>query len=277
MNEADAVEREPSLAWSLSREQVGEIALQNAWKEPVSRDWAWGGSRGAGVRICIVDSGIDLGHPAVGGIDGAWVVRSGDDDEVVETDTEGDSSGHGTACAGIVRSLAPDCELYSVRVLGPKATGSGRALLAGLEWAIEQGFEVINMSLSTNRSKFAAFLHELADRAYFKRSLLVCSAHNTPVESFPWRFSSVVSVGSHEETDPLSFFYNPSPPVEFYARGLEVEIAWPGGGTVTATGNSFATPHLAAIAALILAKHPTLTPFQAKSVLHGTANNVGGE
>lgn len=87
----------------------------------------------------------------------------------------------------------------------------------------------------------------------------------------------MVSVGSHEETDPLSFFYNPSPPVEFYARGLEVEIAWPGGGTVTATGNSFATPHLAAIAALILAKHPTLTPFQAKSVLHGTANNVGGE
>jgi subtilisin family serine protease len=95
-----------------------------------------------------------------------------------------------------------------------------------------------------------------------------------PVESFPWRFASVISVGSHEHEDPHIFYANPSPPVEFFARGLELEIAWLGGQTIVATGNSFATPHVAAFCALILGKHPQLTPFQLKSVLHLTASNV---
>ena len=98
-----------------------------------------------------------------------------------------------------------------------------------------------------------------------------------PVESYPWRFSSVISVGSHEEPDPMTFFYNPSPPVEFFARGVGVEIAWLGGGTILSTGNSFATPHMSGICALVLSKHPELTPFQLKNVLYLTANNVGGE
>jgi subtilisin family serine protease len=75
----------------------------------------------------------------------------------------------------------------------------------------------------------------------------------------------------------MTFFYNPSPPVEFFARGVGVEIAWLGGGTILSTGNSFATPHMSAICALVLSKHPELTPFQLKNVLYLTANNVGGE
>jgi subtilisin len=139
---------------------------------------------------------------------------------------------------------------------------------------VEQGFDVVNMSLSTTKQELAGLLHELADTAYFRRSVLVASAHNMPVDSYPWRFSSVISVGSHEGADPLEFFYNPSPPVEFFARGLDVEIAWLGGATIRASGNSFATPHMAGICALILGKHPELTPFQLKSVLHLTATNV---
>jgi subtilisin family serine protease len=132
------------------------------------------------------------------------------------------------------------------------------------------------MSLSTTKKPFAAVLHELADSAYFRRSVLVASAHNMPVESYPWRFSSVISVGSHEEADPLAFFYNPNPPVEFFGRGVNVEVAWLGGRSITVSGNSFATPHLTAICALILSNHPELTPFQLKSVLYLTARNVGG-
>jgi subtilisin family serine protease len=189
-------------------------------------------------------------------------------------DEEGDACGHGTACAAVVRKLAPDCRLASVRVLGAGFKGSGQAMLEGLRWSIEQGFEVINMSLSTTKSEFAGLLHELADSAYFRRTVLVASAHNMPVESFPWRFSSVISVGSHELDDPFAFYYNPDPPVEFFARGVDVEVAWLGGGTIRCSGNSFATPHLAAICALVLAKHPELTPFQLKSVLLLTASNV---
>jgi subtilisin family serine protease len=176
----------------------------------------------------------------------------------------------------VIRAVAPDAELTSVRVLGAGYTGGGEVMLHGLGWAIEQGFPIVNMSLSTTRTKYVERLHELADRAYFKRVLLVASAHNMPVESFPWRFASVISVGSHEEPDPLTFYYNPSPPVEFFGRGLDLDVAWLGGGTLRCTGNSFATPHIAAICALILGKHPDLTPFQLKSVLYQTASNARG-
>ena len=92
-------------------------------------------------------------------------IAIGEDDEtIVSDDTDGDLSGHGTACAGIVRALAPDCSLSSVRVLGQGFKGSGNVLLAGLRYAVEQGFDVINMSLSTTKKPFAAILHELADR-----------------------------------------------------------------------------------------------------------------
>ena len=73
----------------------------------------------------------------------------------------------------------------------------------------------------------------------------------------------------------LRFFYNPDPPVEFFARGVDVEVAWVGGSKIRCTGNSFATPHMSGICALILSKHPELTPFQLKSVLHLTSTNVG--
>ena len=263
-------------AWSLAREAVPGIALENPLPDRVDREWALGGATGKGVKVCVLDSGVELDHPLVGTVQrSVAVTRIGDMVEVADDDA-GDLCGHGTACAGIIRSLAPECELTSVRVLGEGYTGSAAVLLGGLRWAIEQGFHIVNMSLSTTKKQYAEELHELADTAYFKRTMLVASAHNMPVESFPWRFASVVSVGSHEETDPFAYFYNPSPPVEFFSRGLSVDVAWLDGATVNCTGNSFATPHIAGICALVLSKHPELTPFQLKSVLHLTANNVGG-
>jgi subtilisin family serine protease len=247
------------------------------WDGPITREWAWGGSDGAGVSVAIVDSGVDGGHPDVGGVDEAVVVVAADDGSpVAEVDREPDVSGHGTACAGLIRSLAPGCRLTSVRVLGADETGTGRDLVAGLRWALESRCEVVNLSLATTRPEFMIALHELADEAYFNSKILVASAHNMPVESWPWRFSSVVSVGSHDRPDPFEFHYNPRPPVEFFARGADIDVAWPGGGHIRVTGNSFATPHVSGLCALILAKHPTLRPFQVKSVLHATASNVVG-
>jgi subtilisin family serine protease len=275
---AEPAAERPLPAWSLPAGTAESLALPTEWPGRVTREWAWGGSTGKGVRVCILDSGIEAGHPMVGELAGAVAVEVGEGDEIsVVDDGEGDLCGHGTACAGIVRSLAPDCELFSVRVLGAGFTGSGSALLGGLRWAVEQGFGVINMSLSTTKSQFAGLLHEVADRAYFKRSVLVASAHNMPVESYPWRFSSVISVGSHEEPDAETFYYNPDPPVEFFARGVDVEVAWLGRTQARSTGNSFATPHMSGICALILGKHPELTPFQLKNVLYLTASNVQGD
>ena len=263
-------------AWSLPASAGESIHLPSLWPERVNREWAFGDATGAGVRVCVLDSGIELDHPLVGTVQRSVAVTKEGDEITVADDDGGDLCGHGTACAGIIRLLAPECELTSVRVLGAGYTGSAPVLLAGLEWAIAEGFHIVNMSLSTTKKQYVDRLHELADRAYFKRTMLIASAHNMPVESFPWRFASVVSVGSHESPDPFALYANPHPPVEFFARGLNVDVAWLGGETINATGNSFATPHVAGLCALVLSKHPELTPFQLKSVLHLTATNVGG-
>jgi subtilisin len=273
---SDANERIELPAWSLPAEAVDRITIPVDWPERVTRDWALAGSTGEGVRVCIVDSGVEQEHSLVGSVERAVVVREEAKGElVVEDDSAGDLCGHGTACASIIRSLAPDCGLSSVRVLGAGFTGSGPALLEGLRWAVGEGYDVINLSLSTTKRDFAAVLHELADNAYFRRTVLVASAHNMPVESYPWRFASVLSVGSHEGEDPLDYFYNPTPPVEFFARGVDIEVGWLGGGRIRSTGNSLATPHMTGICALVLSKHPELTPFQLKSLLYLTASNVG--
>lgn len=272
---ADAADDEELPAWSLDRAALARDPVASQWPLQDARRWAWGDSRGAGVRVCIVDSGVAPGHPRVGAVQRSVAVTADQEGELsVVPDDEGDAYGHGTACAGIIRRIAPEAEIHSIRVLGGELTGAGPILLKGLEWAIEEGYEIINLSLSTTKSRFAPELRELADRAYFGSSLLVASAHNMPVESFPWRFSSVLSVGSHAGTDPFEYLVNPEPPVEFAAPGVDLELAWLDGSTIRATGNSFATPHMAGIAALVLAHHPGLTPYELKTALRAAATNT---
>jgi subtilisin len=264
-------------AYSLDVDQSPPPALPGGWPQAITREWAWGGSTGAGVRVALLDSGVEREHRLVGEVQRAVAVTVDEDGEAhVAPDELGDVSGHGTACASVIRSLAPDCELTSVRVLGENLQGGGAQLLGGLRWAVQEGHQVINLSLSTTKRAFASALHDLADEAYFHRAVIVASAHNMAVDSWPWRFSSVVSVASHTDPDPLTFFYNAEPPVEFLARGVDVTMGWLGGGTIRATGNSFATPHMAGICALILGRHPQLTAFQVKNILYETATNVGG-
>ncbi|MEU4574372.1 MULTISPECIES: S8 family serine peptidase [Nonomuraea] len=262
-------------AWGLSTRRQSPEPFDVSPLSGVSKEWAWGGSDGSGVRVCVLDTGVAADHPRIGGLERSLHVVGGDDGRPVVAECEpADPAGHGTACAGVIRSIAPGVSLTSVRVLTDGKTGSGDALVAGLSWAIEEGFDLVNLSLSTTRSGFRESLHELADRAYFRRCLLVAAAHNMPVLSYPWTFSSVVSVASHDLPDPMTYYYNPAPPAEFHARGVKVPVAWPGGREIRSTGNSFAAPHITGICALILGKHPWLTPFQLKTVLYLAADNT---
>ena len=104
--------------------------------------------------------------------------------------------------------------------------------------------------------------------------MLVTAANNIPIPSFPSVYASVVSVASHEIKDPYAFFYNPNPPVEFGAPGIDVRVAWLNGEWITATGNSFAAPHIAGIATRILGKHPGLAVFQMKVILQALSGNM---
>lgn len=248
----------------------------------ITPDWAWGGSTGAGVKVAIVDTGIEHDHPAVGGQVRGGIVVEWDEglEDKLRYDPEEqpvDVAGHGTACAGIIHKLAPEAELYSVRVLGTNMKGRAYQFAAGVDWAVEHGMDVVNLSLSTAKKDYFAMFHSLTDQAYFKNVMLVSAASNFDEPSMPSLYAAVFSVSSHSGKDPFSFYYNPNPPVEFGAPGIDLTVAWKDKGYVVATGNSFAAPHIAGIVTLIRAKHPELTPFQIKSVLWACAANVRRE
>lgn len=264
-----------------------------AWSEPFSaghtgglarlgpfgrldRATIFGDGDGRGVRVVVLDSGVDGAHPAIGGrLQAAYRVEPRGEGWVVRPDPDaGDVVGHGTACAGIIHGLAPAAELVSVRVLGPDNRGKGLAVAAGLEWAIGSGAQVVNLSLSSRSEAMFSAFHELADRAYFANTMLVCAANNVPGPSYPSLFSSVVSVAAHDLPDPDVWFYNPRPPVEFGAYGLDVEVAWRDGTRIRATGNSFAAPHIAGLAARLRSRYPDASPFEIKALLAGTADTA---
>jgi subtilisin len=260
-------------AWSEPFTNIAGLARRMRLRG-ISREWAWGGSTGAGVRVGIVDSGLEADHPRLAGrVVQSVAVELVDGDPRVVPDESGDLYGHATACGGIVVGLAPDVELVSIRVLGADLRGKGTAFAAGLEWALDQGINVLNLSLSSKSEALFPVFHDLVDRAYFRRVAIVSAANNVPAASYPSLFASVFSVAAHGEPDPLRLYYNPTPPVEFGAWGVDVPIAWKDGGSTVATGNSFAAPHVAGMVALILSKHPGLTPFEVKAVLAAIADN----
>jgi subtilisin len=241
----------------------------------VTRSWAWGGSTGKGVRVGIIDSGLETDHPALRGrvVQSVAVEMVDGEPKLVENDTVGDLNGHATACGDIILRLAPDVELVSIRVLGADLRGKGAAFITGLEWAIEQRLPVCNLSLSSKSDALFPIFHELADEAYFRRMCLVSAANNVPAPSYPSLFSSVISVAAHGTPDPERIYYNPEPPVEFGAWGVDVPMAWKGGGSITATGNSFAAPQLAGRAALLRGRLPNASPFEVKTLLAATASD----
>ncbi len=244
--------------------------------DAIDRSWAFDGGTGRGVTVAIIDSGLEADHPALGGrvVESVAVELRDGEPEIVK-DTGVDLYGHGTACGGIVLGFAPEVELVSIRVLGADLKGKGAAFLAGLEWAIERGVDVANLSLSSKSEQLFPYFHEVVDEAYFKGLNLVSAANNVVGASYPSLFSSVFSVAAHAEPDPWRWYYNPRPPVEFGAWGVDVPIAWKDGGSTVATGNSFAAPHIAGLVARLVGKHPGLTPFEVKAILAATADLPG--
>jgi subtilisin family serine protease len=246
--------------------------------DQLTPQWAWGGADGEGIRVAVIDSGIDADHPDLDGCvdaEGGIAVSLGEDGEPATVPgPHGDDFGHGTGCASIIHALAPAARITSVKVLGAELKGKAAAFLHGLAWAVEQRFDVINLSLGTTKRDWALPFYELCDRAYFQGSFVVTAANNVLRPSFPSLYASVASVACNKTADPYRFHYNPEPPTEFLARGIDVEVAWRDGRRMRVTGNSYAAPHIAGLAALVRSKHRDLRPFQVKTVLWATAANV---
>ena len=124
-------------AWSqhFTPDAIQELLAQGPFAK-ITPEWAWGDSTGKGVRVAVVDSGIEHDHPALadcvkGGVIVVYDSKAKDYYRIKPDNKPMDVSGHGTACAGIIHSIAPDAEIYSVRVLGRNMGGRAIQFAAG--------------------------------------------------------------------------------------------------------------------------------------------------
>jgi subtilisin len=246
-------------------------------QQPITNEWAYGAGTGAGVKVAIVDSGVESGHPRVGPVVRAIAVERDDSVEDGIKFVEGphaDLYGHGTACAAIVRKLAPEVELISVRVLRANLKGSAFTFAHGLDWCIENDVRLVNLSLSTANESYAETFWDLVDQAAYKGVILVSALNNERKRSIPSEFAGVFSVACAPGHDRELVWFNRRGPAEWGAAGIDVEVAWTGGATITASGNSFAAPVVTGHLARILGAHPGITPWQARTILAAVVHNA---
>ncbi len=238
---------------------------------------------GRGVRVAIVDSGVDGTHP--------WLARASITHLQVEKKGElytvapsagGDAAGHGTACAGIIHRMIPSAELVSVCALNADGRCSRDGLVAALRYCVRERFSVVNLSLGIDVPRSAPLrpadyksivdLYECADAAYTAGVVLVASGPNVAsFRTYPGRVKSLIGVGRATFDDADALKSEITPDYEILAPGNEVLAPALGGGERRWTGTSFACPHVAAHVARLRAARPDLSIEGIKAALHELA------
>ncbi len=231
-------------------------------------------AQGRGVRVMIADSGVDATHPALRGATiRSWEIRkTGTAFRIVEGPHH-DIYGHGTAVTSIVHEMAPAAAIDSVRILGEDHRGSSRCAFAAIEWAIEQGVDVINCSFGSPAREFLAGYKALVDRAFCRNVLIVAASNNVDFRTreYPAHFPTVFSTTFGDFADPWHLVRLAGELVEFRARGENVRVAWLGGRHTVDTGSSFAAPHVTGIVARIRELRPGWNACEVMSALYSLA------
>lgn len=243
----------------------------------------WETTKGSGIAVAILDTGIQLDHPdlnVVGGVDctkGPDCDRGGDGD---------DDRGHGTHVAGTVAALdndigvvgvAPEADLYSVKVL-TRVGGRYSDVIKGIEWSVDNGMNVVNMSLGA--TTYSETLKTAVDVADANGLLLVAAAGNngdweTVDPVYPAAYKSVMAIGAIKEGDEIAEFSNWTSGVELVAPGVRVLSTYIGSTYYEGNGTSMASPHVAGVAALVWAVNSNLTNAEIRSILWDTAEDLG--
>ncbi|BBA70570.1 S8 family peptidase [Geobacter sulfurreducens] len=223
------------------------------------------GITGAGVRVAVLDTGIDYTHPDLkDNYKGGYNFVADNNDPM----DDAYSLSHGTHVAGIIAArnngtgvvgVAPSAELYAVKVLNGGLGGELSDIIAGIEWAIESRMQVVNMSFGS--MEFSQALKDVCDLAYRSGIVLVASAGNfSPgVVLYPAAFDSVVAVSATYQDDTIGTFSSYGPQVELAAPGHNIYSTAIGGGYRTNFGTSQAAPHVTGAAALVISAGVTDT------------------
>ncbi|MFH1894234.1 MAG: S8 family serine peptidase [Candidatus Zixiibacteriota bacterium] len=277
------------------------------WHMPmINMETAWDQSTGTGVVVAIVDCGVAYENygafaqaPDLAGTD--FVAGY----DFVNSDTHpNDDNGHGTHVAGTVAQttnngvgvtgVAFNCSIMPVKVLDSQGSGYLSDVADGIIWAADNGADVINMSLGA--SSTTSTLQNAVQYAYGMGVTIVCAAGNagTPVAQYPAAYTECISVSAVRYDKALAYYSSYGSTIDICAPGGDVTVDQNsdgyGDGVLQQThdgvnystfsyyfyqGTSMASPHVAGVAALLLAKDGSLTPQQVRDAIEGSAEDLG--
>ena len=230
---------------------------------------------GRGVKIALLDSGVEASHPDLKGMRLADDLAIVDDGLQLRCVSGGglDMYGHGTAIAAILSQLAPEAELGSFRVLGENLRSRTAIICEGARQAMDRGYQILHCSFGCSREDQVLQYKDWIDEAYIKGRHIVAACNNYDYlkREWPGHFPSVITVNFARTADPETFYYRSGQMVEFAARGDDLDVPWCGGRRKKVTGSSFAVPHMAAMVARLLSLCPELPPLEAKALLQQVA------
>ncbi|MEA3321822.1 MAG: S8 family peptidase [Bacillota bacterium] len=240
------------------------------------------GITGSGVKVAVLDTGIDASHEDLKVAGGASFVPE-------EPDALTDGNGHGTHVAGTIAAVnnntgvlgvSYDVDLYAVKVLSSGGSGTLAGIAQGIEWAIDNNMDVINMSLGGSTG--SSTLKQASDNAYNSGIVVVAAAGNSGsffglvnTIGYPARYDSVIAVGAVDSNNNRASFSSVGSQLEVMAPGVSINSTLPGNQYGELNGTSMASPHVAGAAALLLAQNPNMTNVEVRERLRNTATNLG--
>lgn len=245
---------------------------------PIDSDWAFQkmrgdipqklGFTGKGVKVGVVDSGVDVTHVYFQGMN------------IVQKDFVGDGvtdtrqyHPHGTHVAGTIHKLAPDAEIYSARVMGVNGAGEDSWIVNGVNWLADQGCRVLNMSLGGPVDD--PHLHD-AIAAFIRRGGVVCVAagnEGPPLGTygddvdFPGRYEEVICVTAVDENLQHAPFASIGPEVDVAAGGVNIWSSVPVNAWSCWSGTSMSTPHVSGAVACLISAFPQADPITLKNLI----------
>ncbi|MCM3746347.1 S8 family peptidase [Paenibacillus pasadenensis] len=253
------------------------------WNLPsIEAELGWNLSKGSdNVKIAVLDTGVQEDHPdLVGKLAEGYNV-------VTPDDTPNDDVGHGTHVAGIIAASVNNSEgvagltwynkIMPVKVLDGSGAGSTYSVAQGLIWAVDNGAKVINMSLGNYAQ--AEFLHEAIKYAFDRDVVLIAASGNDNSEQpgYPAAYPEVFAVGSTDSRGEKSSFSNYGDYIDVAAPGDSIASTYTGGQYAALSGTSMASPHVAALAALIRSRNPDLSNVEVYDIMRKTARDLGAK
>lgn len=229
-------------------------------------------AKGNGILVAVVDSGVDASHPELAGsITGMYDAIN----------LPGPLYKHGTSIAGLIAAhgtllgSAPAARILAVKVFGPTGNGNTFDVLKGLDYAAANGARIINMSFTGPPDSIT--LRSL-QAAYKRGIVLIAAAGNAGPKSpllYPGAYPEVIAVSGSDVNNKSSVFSNRGPHIAVAAPGTDIMVAIPDAGFEVASGTSFSAAEVSGIVAMMLERKADLTPETVRSILEGTAKDVG--